>query len=78
MSIHIDWQSLVVVAIVSVLGTVVFVTLLSAGIRSMSLAIVRTDQHQPAMTARIAGWSLLGLAALSVLFGLYLIVPFFH
>jgi hypothetical protein len=77
-SIHIDWQSLVVVAIVSVLATVVFVTLLSAGIRSMSLSIVRTEEHRPAMTARIAGYSLLGLAGLSVLFGIYLIVPFVH
>jgi threonine/homoserine/homoserine lactone efflux protein len=78
MSIQIDWQSLLVVAIVSIVSTVIFVALLSAGIRYVSLAVVRANQRQSPVAARVAGVSFLGLAALLVLFGLYLIVPFFH
>jgi hypothetical protein len=57
---------------------VIFAALLSAGIRYMSLAAVRTNQRQSSVAVRVAGISFLGLAGLLVLFGIYLIVPFFH
>jgi len=52
--------------------------LLSAGIRYVSLAGVRANQRQSSVVARVAGFSFLGLAGLFVLFGIYLIIPFFH
>lgn len=78
MSIHIDWQSLLIVAVVSIAATVLFTALLAAGIRLYSLASVRTDLGQASAAVRAAGISFLGLAGLLVLFGIYLIVPFFH
>jgi hypothetical protein len=77
-NVHVDWQSLLIVAVVSIAGTLIFVALLSAGIRYVSLAGVRANQRQSSVVARVAGVSFLGLAGLSVLFGIYLIVPFFH
>jgi hypothetical protein len=77
-NIVIDWQSLLTVAVVSIVGTLIFMTMLSAGIRYVSLAGVRANQRQSSVVARVAGFSFLGLAGLFVLFGIYLIVPFFH
>jgi hypothetical protein len=77
-NIQVDWQSLIVVAVVSIVATVVFVALLSAGIRYVSLAAVRANQRRYALAARIAGGSFLGLAGLLVLFGIYLMLPLFH
>lgn len=78
MNIVVDWQSLLTVAVVSIVGTLIFMALLSAGIRYVSLAGVRANQRQSSVVARVAGFSFLGLAGLFVLFGIYLIVPFFH
>jgi hypothetical protein len=77
-NIQIDWESLLIVAVVSIVATVIFATLLSAGIKYVSLAAVRADQRQPALAVRVVGASFLGLAGLLVLFGIYLIVPLFH
>ncbi|HEU5484389.1 MAG TPA: hypothetical protein VFU98_05740 [Microlunatus sp.] len=73
----IDWGALGVVAVVSIVVTLVFVALLSAGIRLVSEAAVEVDRGQQAQHATIvrsAGYALLGLAGLVVLFGIYLIV----
>jgi len=74
----IDWAALGIVAVVSVAMSVLFTVLLSAGIRSVSAA--RTQRHQGGSgTAVLAGgYTLLGLAGLLVLFGLWLIVPQLH
>lgn len=92
----IDWAALGIVAVVSIVATLVFTVLLSAGIRLVSRATVEANQSQrsgnlrgagPGRSAvaarstvgiRTAGYGLLGLAGLVVLFGLYLIVPAFH
>ncbi len=72
---NIDWWALVLVGLVSISMSVVFVILLSAGIRLVVAA--RERAHHGAVTLS-AGYGLLGLAGLLVLFGLYLIVPQFH
>lgn len=74
----IDWTALVLVAAVSITMTVVFVVLLSFGIRFASTADVRVRGGQSATAARTLGYALLGLAAALVLSGLYLIVPQFR
>lgn len=71
---HIDWVALLIVAVVSVVGSVVFVALLSAGIRVLTPA----QAAGGAQVNRPLGYGLLGLAGLLVLYGLYLIVPQLH
>ena len=69
----IDWWALVLVGVVSIGMSVLFVILLSAGIR-----LVVAARSRAGSVALSAGYGLLGLAELLVLFGLYLIVPQFH
>ena len=80
----IDWAALGIVAVVAIVATLVFTVLLSAGIRLVAQATVQANQAQRSSGAlgavglRTTGYGLLGLAALVVLFGIYLIVPAFH
>ncbi len=74
----IDWAALGIVAIVSVLASVAFVLLLSSGIRVLSAARLRSRQGGSTTVVVSAGYALIGLAGILVLFGLYLIVPQFH
>jgi uncharacterized BrkB/YihY/UPF0761 family membrane protein len=57
---------------------VLFVILLSASIRLLSVARVKANQGHFATVTLSAGYALIGLAALLVLFCIYLIVPQFH
>jgi hypothetical protein len=76
---HIDWAALVVVAVVSIVTSVIFTILLAAGIRLVSIAKIKSNEGGGASSAIISvGYVLLGLAGLLVLFGIYLIVPQFH
>ena len=74
----IDWAALGIVAVVSISATVLFVILLSSSIRLLSLARVKANQGHSTAATVSAGYALLGLAALLVLFCIYLIVPQFH
>lgn len=80
----IDWAALGIVAVVAIVATLVFTVLLSAGIRLVAQATVQANQAQRSsgglgsVGLRTTGYGLLGLAALVVLFGIYLIVPAFH
>ena len=71
---NIDWWALVLVAVVSTVMSVLFVILLSAGIRLVVAARGRAGSGSLALSG---GYALLGLAGLLVLFGLYLIIPQF-
>ena len=74
----IDWTALALVAVVSITTTVLFVVLLSFGIRLVASADVRVHGGRSGSASQALGYALLGLAAVLVLFGLYLIVPQFH
>ncbi len=74
----IDWAALGVVAAVSIAMSVLFTVLLSAGIRSVSAARQRRNQGGSGTAVLAGGYTLLGLAGLLVLFGLWLIVPQLH
>jgi hypothetical protein len=71
----IDWAALGLVAVISIAMTVMFVLLLSGGIRLVSEALDRSSAGQSGTAVRTAGYSLLGCAGLLVLFGIYLILP---
>ena len=74
----IDWAALGTVAVVSISASVLFVILLAGSIRLVSAAKVRTNQGGSGTAILSAGYALLVLAALLVLFCIYLIVPQFH
>ena len=74
----IDWAALGIVAVVSIGMAVLFTVLLSAGIRSVSAARTRRNQGVSSTAVLAGGWTLLGLAGVLVLFGLWLIVPQLH
>lgn len=74
----IDWFALGLVSVVSVVASVAFVTLLSLGVRYVSLARVRANSGGSVALPQAFGYGFLGLAALLVLFCLYLIVPQLH
>ncbi|BDZ47661.1 hypothetical protein [Naasia aerilata] len=89
---NIDWLALVVVAVASIVGAAVTVTLIATGIKllavppagSAAVAPARDDETddvaaatRPAM-ATIGGIACFTLGSLVVLYGVYLIVPFFH
>lgn len=75
---RIDWAALGVVSVVSVLTTLVFVLLLSLGIRLVSAGRLRAATGHSGTPTRQLGYAMLGLAGLFVLFGIWLIVPQFH
>jgi hypothetical protein len=75
---HIDWAALGVVAVVSIAASLIFTTLLASGIRLVSAAKIKSNEGGSGTAAVSLGYLSLGIAALIVLFGIYLIVPQFH
>ena len=75
---RIDWAALGVVAVVSIMSSVIFTILLAAGIRLVSLAKIKTNEGGSGTAIVSVGYVFLGIAGLLVLFGIYLIVPQFH
>ena len=74
----IDWSALGLVAVVALFATVVVVGIVSLGIASLSAADARVAAGRPAGSGRAIGYACLAMAALVVVYGLYLIVPQFH
>jgi heme O synthase-like polyprenyltransferase len=74
----VDWAALGIVAVVSISATVLFVIFLATSIRLLSAARIKANQGQSATATLTFGYALLGLAALLVLFCIYLIVPQFR
>jgi hypothetical protein len=75
---HIDWAALGVVTVVSITTSVIFTILLATGIRLVSIAKIRSNEGGSGTTVVSAGYVLLGIAGLLVLYGIYLIVPQLH
>jgi uncharacterized BrkB/YihY/UPF0761 family membrane protein len=74
----IDWGALSIVIVVSISASVLFMILLASSIRLLSAAKIRTNQGGSGTLMLSAGYASLALAALLVLFCIYLIVPQFH
>ena len=76
---HVDWAALAIVAVVSIMTSVIFTILLASGIRLVSAAKIKSNEGGSGTTTVFSlGYLSLGIAALIVLFGIYLIVPQFH
>ena len=75
---HIDWAALGLVAVVSIVSSVIFTILLATGIRLASVAKIKSNEGGSGAAVMSTAYLLLGIAGLLVLFGIYLIVPQFH
>lgn len=75
---HIDWAALAIVAVVSIMTSVIFTILLASGIRLVSAAKIKSNEGGSGTATVSLGYLSLSIAALIVLFGIYLIVPQFH
>ncbi|MDR2895934.1 MAG: hypothetical protein LBV30_04725 [Propionibacteriaceae bacterium] len=75
LAISIDWWALLQVAVVTVVASAAIATL-------MSLAnwffTPRGEADKPSRPREVAGSIMIGLTALIVLYGLYLLIPYFH
>jgi hypothetical protein len=75
---HIEWAALGIVAVVSIGMSVLFTVLLAGGIRSLTAAQAQRNRGGNATVVLAGGYTLLGLATVLVLFGIWLIVPQLH
>jgi len=75
LSVGIDWFALLQVAIVTVVVTVVI-----SGLMSLSNWFLTPAESSEFITAprRFGGIAMICLVGLIVLFGLYLLIPYFH
>ena len=80
---NIDWASLGLVAITTVIAAIAIVGIFSLGVAALTSggdhesggALV---QDPPKPVAKLAGYACVGISGLLVLYGLYLIIPQFH
>jgi hypothetical protein len=78
--VSIDWGSFLLVAVASLVSTAVVVSLYSLGVRF--LALTRLDEASGERLrpryASVLAVVCFGISACAVLYGVYLIVPYFH
>ena len=76
----IDWGSFLVVAAASLVSTALVVSLYSFGLRFQGLTQPDAATGRPVrpVYATVLAYACFVLSAAAVLFGIYLIVPFFH
>jgi len=80
---NIDWASLALVAITTVVAAVAIVGIFSLGVAALTSGGGRETggsivTNPPSAAAKIAGYACVGISGLLVLYGLYLIIPQFH
>ena len=80
---NIDWASLVLVAITTVVAAVAIVGIFSLGVSALTSGGQHESggslvQHPPSAAAKISGYACVAISVALVLYGLYLIVPQFH
>lgn len=88
---NIDWNSLALVAITTVVAAVAIIGIFSLGVIALTSGNrgdVSGDRGgadvgtgvvgQPNPMARVAGYACVGIAGLLAIYGLYLIIPQFH
>jgi hypothetical protein len=82
----VDWSSIAVVCIVTLVATVAVVTIFSIGLRLLSIgsaddggdvATAGAISSRP-IGATLGGYLCVGVGAAAVLYGIYLVVPLFH
>ena len=74
----IDWASLGLVAVTTVVAAVSIVGIFAIGVAALTHAQSTAGSGRTRASARVAGYACLGVAGLIALYGIYLIVPMFH
>ena len=76
---NIDWTSLGLVSVVTVVATVLIVSVVTGGALMLDRAHARAEAGSDGAAGLVAlGWTAIGVAGLIVLYGLYLLIPYFH
>jgi hypothetical protein len=80
---NIDWASLGLVAITTVVAAIAIVGIFSLGVAALTSGGDRESggtlvRNPPSGAAKLAGYACVGISGLLVLYGLYLIIPQFH
>jgi len=75
MAISINWMALLSVAVVTIVATVAIAALMSASNWALT---PEEGLEQPTPARRVLGIALIGVIGAIVLFGLYLMIPYFH
>ena len=74
----IDWASLALVAVTTVVAAIAIVGIFSLGVAALGAADNRVAAGQNAGPTRVVGYGCLAVAGLIALYGIYLIIPAFH
>jgi len=74
----IDWKALLDVAVVTVFATVVVVSLIATAATLLNVGHARVEAGQTPGLRMVGGYALFGVVGLIVLFGLWLVIPYFH
>lgn len=75
---NIDWGALGAVSIVTLIGTAFVVGVVSCAALLMDLAHARAQTGRPAPALRFGAVALICCCLAILLFGLWLIIPYFH
>lgn len=75
---RIDWGALLLVAVTTLAAATAMILIVAGAARLTVVAQARSESGRPAWVPRGASWLLFALAGLVVLFGIYLIVPYFR
>jgi hypothetical protein len=73
----IDWNSLLLVAVTTVVAAIAIVGIFSLGVLTLTGGN-GSSARTVGSAARFAGYACVGISGLLVLYGLYLVVPQFH
>jgi hypothetical protein len=77
----IDWTSLALVAVTTVVAAVAIVGIFALGVAAITTSSAVGSDGPPAgrrAAAKVAGFACIGVSGMLVLYGLYLIIPSFH
>ena len=74
----IDWNALLLVAVVALATTVVVVSLAAFAARLLDAGHTRQTDGANGTTMIVTAYGLMGIIGLIILFGLWLMIPYFH
>lgn len=74
----INWGALALVAGVTLVATVIVVSLVATAAKLLDAGHLRKQAGQTAGITLVGAYALLGIVGLIVLFGLWLVIPYFH
>ncbi len=75
----VDWASIAMVCIVTLVVTLLVVSLFSFGLRLLAVGGGTEDAPAARLAmATVGGWMLIAVSALAVVYGVYMIIPIFH